>query len=55
MVHYVYLLADKKHGTLYLCVMNDIARRVLATHIARELSRFRSNKVVAIRVRSAHG
>ena len=28
MAYYVYLLANKKHGTLYLGVTNDIARRV---------------------------
>jgi putative endonuclease len=28
MAYYVYLLASKKHGTLYLGVTNDIARRV---------------------------
>ena len=28
MVYYVYLLASKKHGTLYLGVTNDIVRRV---------------------------
>jgi putative endonuclease len=28
MMHYVYLLASKKHGTLYLGVTNDIVRRV---------------------------
>jgi putative endonuclease len=28
MGNYVYLLASKKHGTLYLGVTNDIARRV---------------------------
>jgi putative endonuclease len=27
MAHYVYLLASKKHGTLYLGVTNDIVRR----------------------------
>jgi len=28
MAYYVYLLASKKHGTLYLGVTNDIVRRV---------------------------
>ncbi|BAM90705.1 excinuclease ABC, C subunit, N-terminal [Bradyrhizobium oligotrophicum S58] len=28
MAHYVYLLASKKHGTLYLGVTNDLVRRV---------------------------
>jgi putative endonuclease len=28
MAHYVYLLASRKHGTLYLGVTNDIVRRV---------------------------
>jgi putative endonuclease len=28
MSYYVYLLASKKHGTLYLGVTNDIVRRV---------------------------
>ena len=28
MAYYVYLLASKKHGTLYLGVTNDIGRRV---------------------------
>ena len=28
MPYYVYLLASKKHGTLYLGVTNDIVRRV---------------------------
>jgi putative endonuclease len=28
MTYYVYLLASKKHGTLYLGVTNDIVRRV---------------------------
>jgi putative endonuclease len=28
MAFYVYLLASKKHGTLYLGVTNDIVRRV---------------------------
>ena len=28
MVYYVYLLASKKHGTLYLGVTNDLVRRV---------------------------
>jgi putative endonuclease len=28
MAYYVYLLANKKHGTLYLGVTNDIVRRV---------------------------
>ena len=28
MAYYVYLLAGKKHGTLYLGVTNDIVRRV---------------------------
>jgi putative endonuclease len=28
MVYYIYLLASKKHGTLYLGVTNDIVRRV---------------------------
>jgi putative endonuclease len=27
MAYYVYLLASKKHGTLYLGVTNDIVRR----------------------------
>ena len=27
MAHYVYLLASKKHGTLYLGVTNDLVRR----------------------------
>jgi putative endonuclease len=27
MAYYVYLLANKKHGTLYLGVTNDIVRR----------------------------
>jgi putative endonuclease len=27
MTYYVYLLASKKHGTLYLGVTNDIVRR----------------------------
>ncbi|NPV19657.1 GIY-YIG nuclease family protein [Bradyrhizobium aeschynomenes] len=28
MAYYVYLLASKKHGTLYLGVTNDLVRRV---------------------------
>jgi putative endonuclease len=28
MAYYVYLLASKKHGTLYLGVTRDIVRRV---------------------------
>ncbi|MEH2479439.1 putative endonuclease [Nitrobacteraceae bacterium AZCC 2146] len=28
MAYYVYLLASRKHGTLYLGVTNDIVRRV---------------------------
>ena len=28
MAYYVYLLANRKHGTLYLGVTNDIVRRV---------------------------
>ena len=28
MPYYVYLLASRKHGTLYLGVTNDLARRV---------------------------
>src|SRR3546814_17831670 len=28
MPYYVYILASRKHGTLYICVTNDIARRV---------------------------
>jgi putative endonuclease len=28
MTYYVYILASKKHGTLYLGVTNDIVRRV---------------------------
>jgi len=28
MVYYVYLLASRKHGTLYIGVTNDIVRRV---------------------------
>ena len=28
MAYYVYILASKKHGTLYLGVTNDIVRRV---------------------------
>ena len=28
MAYYVYLLASKKHGTLYIGVTNDIVRRV---------------------------
>jgi putative endonuclease len=28
MAFYVYLLASKKHGTLYLGVTNDLVRRV---------------------------
>lgn len=28
MAYYVYLLASKKHGTLYLGVTNDIVRRI---------------------------
>ena len=27
MAYYVYLLASKKHGTLYLGITNDIVRR----------------------------
>ena len=29
MPYYVYLLASRKHGTLYLGVTNDLVRRVL--------------------------
>ena len=28
MTYYVYLLASRKHGTLYLGVTNDLARRI---------------------------
>jgi predicted GIY-YIG superfamily endonuclease len=28
MAYYVYLLASKKHGTLYLGVTNDLVRRI---------------------------
>ncbi len=28
MAYYVYLLTNGKHGTLYLCVTNDLVRRV---------------------------
>ena len=31
MAYYVYLLASKKHGTLYLGVTNDIVRRGMST------------------------
>jgi putative endonuclease len=34
MPYYVYILASKPHGTLYIGVMNDILRRTL--EVARE-------------------
>ncbi len=41
MTYYVYLLASKKHGTLYLGVTNDIVRRVFE-HRTKAVSGFTS-------------
>jgi putative endonuclease len=41
MAYYVYLLASKKHGTLYLGVTNDIVRRVYE-HRAKAVPSFAS-------------
>ena len=41
MAYYVYLLASKKHGTLYLGVTRDLARRVYE-HRAKAVESFTS-------------
>jgi putative endonuclease len=41
MAYYVYLLASKKHGTLYLGVTNDLIRR-LYEHRSKEVEGFTS-------------
>ena len=49
MAYYVYLLASKKHGTLYLGVTRDIVRRVYehrAKAVESFTSRYDVNKLV---------
>ena len=49
MAYYVYLLASKKHGTIYLGVTNDIVRRVYehkAKAVAGFTSRYSVDKLV---------
>ena len=51
MPYYVYILASRKHGTLYIGVTNDIARRVwehrqgLGSHLVK---RYRVTRLVYV-------